>query len=213
MVRIVIVGAGGHGRVISDILSNLPDFDTVGFIDDDPAVCGTKINGRPVLGKSSDAASLKERFDISAAVIAIGDNKIRSTIFERFLKAGFSMPCIVHPKAIVSSGAMLGKGVVVMPGAIINIGSVIGDDVCINTAATVDHDCKISDHSHIFPGANITGGVCVGRFSYIGTNAAVNPNISIGENVMIGTGAAVVSDIPDGVVAVGVPAKIIKKKE
>lgn len=212
MRRLVIVGAGGHGRVILDILSSIKGFEVAGFLDDDPKMQGKLVDGIPVIGNTKDSVKLKKASGIEAAVIAVGNNRIRASLFERFEKEGFALPAFVHPKSIVSVNARMGSGTVIMPGAIINTGARLGKDVCVNTGATVDHDCVIGDHAHLYPGANLAGGVRVGAFSYIGTNAAVNPYISIGDNAFIGTGAAVVEDMPGDVVAVGVPAKVIKKQ-
>ncbi len=212
MSKILIIGAGGHGRVILDILSHLYSFEVMGFLDDDPGVKGKYIDGKPVLGSTADSIKVRSQSGADSAVIAIGNNAIRAAIFERFENEGFEMPFIIHPQAIISRNAKMGNGVIIMPGVTVNTGARIGRNVCINTGATVDHDCVIDDHAHIYPGANLAGGVHIGRLSYVGTNAAINPYISIGENSFIGSGAAVVEDMPADVVAVGVPAKVIKNK-
>lgn len=210
--KTVIVGCGGHGRVILDILRNMEDVQVIGFVDDNPKLTGNIVNDAKVIGTT---AVLKQLIagGVGAMVFGVGDNDVRARLFSLWQKAGFTMINAIHPGAIISRDVQLGQGIVVMPGAIINAGSEIEDNVCVNTGATVDHDNRIGKHVHIYPGANLTGGVSVGEYTYIGTNAAVNPYISIGSRVMVGTGAVVISNVPDNVTVGGVPAQIINNNK
>ncbi len=202
---IVIFGAGGHGKVVLDILLESKR-KVVGFIDDNKAKKGKIINGYSILGGWD---CLKGNKNIEIA-LGIGDNKVREELFNRAKKEGFPVTRAIHPRAIVSKTAKIGQGVVIMAGAVINPSVIIEDGVVINTGATVDHDCYLKKFCHIWPGANLAGTVIVGKYSYVGTGAAVIQNITIGDNTIIGAGAVVISDVSSGVTAVGVPSKTIK---
>jgi sugar O-acyltransferase (sialic acid O-acetyltransferase NeuD family) len=204
--KVVVFGAGGHGKVVLDILleSKVP---VAGFIDDNPAVHGTKILGYPVLGGWSYLTKNKK----IGLALGIGNNKIRRKIFEKAVAEKITVVSALHPQSVVSRFSKIGAGVVVMAGAVINPGVVIEEGVVVNTSASVDHDCYLKKFSHIWPGARLAGTVTVGEETYIGTGVSVIQNITIGKNVLVGAGAAVVEDIPDGVTAVGVPAQVIKR--
>ena len=210
--RVIILGCGGHGRVILDILQNMENVQVIGFLEDNPKFAGKIINGIKVFGNRTLLPQLFED-GTNGIVIGVGDNYIRADLFVQAKGMGFEMINAIHPRAIISEDVRIGQGVVVMAGAVINIGTKIGDNVCVNTGATVDHDNILADHSHIYPGANLTGGVTVGKYTYIGTNAAVNPYISIGSHVMVGSGAVVIADVPDNVTVAGVPAQVIKERK
>jgi len=204
--RIVILGAGGHAKEICVTLQ-LNGYQVVGFLDDDPALWGTQVLGLGVLGPISHAPSL----DIEGAIVGIGDNEIRRAFFEQLERWGIPIVNAIHPSAIISPHVFLGKGVVVHPQAIINVSAQIGDNVIINSGAIVTHDVTVGDHAHIGPGACLCGGVKVGKLAFVGAGAAVIPGKSIGEGAVIGAGGTVVEDIPPHSLAVGVPARTIKK--
>lgn len=204
--RIVIFGAGGHGRVVLDILLESKQ-NVIGFIDDDKKKCGKDLHGFKVLG---DFSCLKNK-KYAKLALGIGDNKIRAGIFEKAKKMGLKIARTIHPKAVVAADVKIGEGVVIMPGAIVNTGVVLEDGVVVNTGATVDHDCCLKKFCQIWPGANLAGGVRVGGFSYVGTGAAIIQNINIGKNVIIGAGAVIIEDVPDKATVVGNPGRIINR--
>jgi sugar O-acyltransferase (sialic acid O-acetyltransferase NeuD family) len=203
---IIIYGAGGHGRVVLDILLR-SGADVLGFLDDDIKKTGQEIRGFKVL---SDWSWVEDKALIRIA-LGIGNNRVRAKIFKKAKDRGIEVVSAIHPGAIVSEGARIGEGVVIMPGAVINPGTVLEDGVVVNTGATVDHDCRLERFCQIWPGANLAGAVRVGEFSYVGTGASIIPNIKIGKNVMIGAGAALICDVPDNVTVAGNPGKVIKK--
>jgi len=178
--KIVIFGAGGHGKVVLDILIE-SGMTILGFIDDDKAKIGQKIRGFNVLG---DFAYFEKKKSVTL-VLGIGNNVIREKIFNKAKNMGIGITSAVHPKAIVSKDVKLGEGVVIIPGAVINSGTVLEDGVVINTGASVDHDCYLGRFSQVWPGAHLAGSVRVGEFSYIGTGAAVIQNINIGKVISI----------------------------
>lgn len=208
--KAVIVGAGGHGRVILDMTQGL-QLEVVGFLDDNPALYGRKIDGTPVLGGSSLLGTLAA--EGLGVLLGIGDNAVRARFYGAVKEARMRVLSAVHPRAVVSKRTEIGEGVIVMAGAVINVGSKLGNNVCINTGATVDHDNVLEDHVHVYPGAHLTGGVTVKKFSYVSSGAVVGPNVTVGENVTVTAGAVVLDDVPDHVIVGGVPAKILKYKD
>ncbi|MBF0385759.1 MAG: acetyltransferase [Candidatus Omnitrophica bacterium] len=202
-----IFGAGGHGKVVLDILLSKKET-VIGFIDDNPAKKGKEVNGYKVFGDFNFIAKKKGVL----LALGIGDNQIRERIYTRALEAGIKIVEAIHDKAVVSEYAKIGEGVVIMPGAVVNSSARLEEGVVVNTGSTVDHDCLLKRFCHIWPGAHLAGTVTVGEFSYVGTGASVIPNLKIGRNTTVGAGAVVIKDIPDNVTVVGVPA-CIKKKE
>lgn len=192
-----LYGAGGHAKVIMDIL-RAEGKDIEALIDDNKElkeVMGVKVvNGR--LDK------------ISPLIISIGNNKTRKLIADR-VKAEFGRA--MHPSAIISDSAVIEAGTVVMQGAIVQACAHIGKHCIINTGASVDHECVIEDFVHISPHATLCGNVHVGEGAWIGAGATVIPGVKIGKWSVIGAGSVVVRDIPDGVLALGNRCKVIKK--
>jgi sugar O-acyltransferase (sialic acid O-acetyltransferase NeuD family) len=210
--KLILYGASGHGKVILDIIIQLGIYNIAGFIDDNENLVGSKFCGYEVLCTGEMLSQLLSR-GIEYSVVSIGNNFIRGKKAELLVSKGFKLVSAIHPKSVVNSNVDIGVGTVIMAGAVINSGTVIGKNVIINTSATVDHDCIIGDCVHISPGANLAGGVKVGELTHIGIGSCVIENITIGKNSIIGAGAVVSKDIPDNVVAVGVPAKVIKERE
>jgi len=206
--NVLIFGAGGHGKVVLDILIE-SGASVLGFIDDDKDKIGQKIRGFAVLG---DFSYFEKKKSVRMA-LGIGNNVIREKIFNKAKDMDISIVSAVHPKAIVSKDVKIGEGVVIMPGAVVNAGSVLSEGVVVNTGATVDHDSYLEKFCQIWPGAHLAGSVRVGAFSYVGTGASVIQNINIGKNAMIGAGAVIISDVPDSVTVAGNPGKVIKKNE
>lgn len=208
--RLLIVGASGHGRVVIEI-ARAAGYDPWVVIDDNSELKGCNFAGVPVVGGRDQLGRLREK-GCSLAIVAIGANPARielSTLLEAY---GFSFPVLAHPQACVSPSAIIGEGSVVMPGAVINALAVIGRHVIINTCASIDHDCFVGDFAHIAPGVNLCGSVRVGAASIIGVGACAIPRVQIGARAIIGGGAVVTTDIPENVVAVGVPAVFFGKK-
>jgi len=206
---IIGFGAGGHGRVLLDAVLLRNEFEVVGFIDENPALHGEHVHGIRVLGGDAILPELLGRGvrHVFLGVGGVGDNRPRAEIFGRLCRLGLRVVNVIHPTAVISKTAMLGNGVAVMAGAVINTGAQIGDNVIVNTGVLLEHDCCIGDHVHIAPGVVLSGGVRVGSYSHVGTGSSVRQNVSIGSGTIVGVGSAVVSDVPDGLTVVGVPAK------
>lgn len=198
---VILIGAGGHGKVIADILlcSGTP---VRGFLDDREGACAA---GLPWLGSVEEY----RRFPDAEFLIAVGDARTRRRI--ALAMDGVRWHTAVHPHAVVSSLEVeIGEGTVVMAGAVVNPGARIGRHCIINTGAVVEHDNDIGEFVHVSVGAHLCGGVRVGGGTWIGAGACVRNNLSVCENVMIGTGGVVVKDIVCPGTYVGVPA--ISKK-
>jgi acetyltransferase EpsM len=197
--RMVIFGAGGHGRSLAALLQKMGGFDLLGFIDDGvPA--GTEALGLPVLGSRDDLASLAEngvRLAING-VGGIGDLATRLEVFDLLQQAGFHSPTVIHPTAFLEDTAVLADGVQVFPFAYVGTNISTGFGCIINTGVIVSHDCQLADYVNLSPGATLAGGVTVGNGTLIGMRATVNLYVKIGARALIGNGATVKSDVPDG---------------
>ena len=195
--KIILVGGGGHCKVIIDAIRKSKEFDIIGITD--PLLVGQKISGIPVLGNDDELHSLfKEGVKYAfIGVGSVGDCTARKNIDANLNRIGFELPVIVHPKAVVGSDVELGKGTFVAAGAVINPGVKTGMNVIVNTCASIDHDCVIGDFVHIAPGATLSGGVSVGDETHIGTGANVIQNKKIGKRCMISAGFTVFRDVAD----------------
>ncbi|MEK5269377.1 acetyltransferase [Aeribacillus sp. FSL K6-8394] len=208
--KIVIIGAGGHAKVIIDMLKSSSQFEIAGCTA--PSKTESNVQGVPVIGDDSILPGLLKK-GIQNAFVAIGDNKKRREAFEQLSLLGFQHLNVISPFSYIAPTVKMGKGVAVMPGAVINADAVIGDNAIINTGATVDHDAVIESHTHIAPGSNVAGNVHVGEGAFIGTGSKVIPNVKIGRWSVIGAGAVVIRHIPDYKKAAGVPARIFKENK
>jgi UDP-perosamine 4-acetyltransferase len=208
--KLVIVGGGGHARVILDILERAGDFEVVGFTSREAEERTEALSGYPRLG-TDEALSDLFKSGVRHAFIAVGDNKRREMCFRMVTSMGFSMVNAISRDAIISARASLGNGVAIIPGAIVNIGAVIGDGVIVNTNASVDHDCVIGAFAHIAPGTALAGNVKVGCNALLGMGSRVIPDITIGPNSTVDAGAVVINALPADLLAVGVPAAVKKQ--
>lgn len=198
MKKIIIVGAGGHGKVVADI-ARLNGDEVIGYLDDKEPEELPEYN---IIGKTNLIGAEKDIWYF----VAIGNPAIR----ERLMQANCKYYTAIHPRAVVAEDVAIGDGCCIMANAVINSGAAVGRGVIVNTASTVDHDCSISDYVHIAPGANISGTVTVGIRTWIGVGAVVSNNIDICTDVTLGAGTVVVDHITEPGTYVGVPAKRIK---
>jgi sugar O-acyltransferase (sialic acid O-acetyltransferase NeuD family) len=207
MQRVFVYGAGGHGKVVADILLACKDSRLAGFVDDRVDLQSTSVLGLPVAGDGRWLQQEIRRMRIAVA-LGVGDNRARRRVAEKCVGWGAELLTLVHPTATVSESAQLGTGTVVMAQAVINPAAVTGNGVIVNTGAVVEHDVQIGEFAHVSPNAVMGGASQLGKFSHLGIGAVVLQSVSIGVNTIVGAGAVVVRNIPDGVVAFGVPAQI-----
>lgn len=208
--KLVICGAGGHAKVIIDILKLNAQYEVVGCTDNNLDRLNQRVLGVEILGDDSILLELYSK-GITNAFVALGDNRIRLKVANNLINVGFKIINVISTFAYVSDSVKLGQGIAIMPGAVINADSIIGNFSIINTNASVDHDCKVADYCHIAPGCNISGYAEVGVGTFLGTGCKVRDKVKIGEWCTIGVGSAVVKDIASYFLAYGVPATMIKR--
>jgi UDP-perosamine 4-acetyltransferase len=202
--RILLLGAGGHGKAIADLLLADGGYEVVGFVDAAPKA--SQVLGLPVLGDESRLAALAGQ-GITLAHAAVGHNAQRQAAAARLRAAGFSLPSLTHPAAVIGHGARLGQGAAILARAVIGPEAEIGALALINTGAIVEHDCVVAEAAHIGPGAVLAGGVRIGAGALIGAGAILRPGVVIGAGAVVGAGAAVVEEVAPGATVMGVPAR------
>lgn len=200
---LMIIGAGGHGRVVADCAEQSGKYQHIVFLDD--CFEERKNNSHwPIVGKSSDFVAYLESYDF---IVAFGNNDLRLTWLAKLSEHQASIASIFHPTATISPYAIIGKGSVVFAGAVINVDAKLGDGVIINTSASIDHDNVLGDGVHISPNAALAGQVTVGTKTWVGIGATVIQCVTISKNCQIGAGAVVVNDIKEPGTYIGIPAK------
>ena len=214
MDKVVGIGAGGHAKVIIDILRLRGEYQIAGLVDSNPELAGTQVLDVPVLGGDDELQKLMRDGTAYAFIgfASLSDSHLNKRVFDQASSLGFQVINVVHPSSVVSPSVRMGSGNRVFAGAIINPDATLGNNVVINTGAIVEHDCAIGDHAQIAPGARLAGNVTVGEGSIVGIGASVIQGINIGRYSTVGGGAVVIEDVPDATTVVGVPAKQIKKR-
>ena len=202
--KLLIIGAGGHGRVVADIAMRMERWKEISFLDDDENV--KPLLGCYLIGKSNEWDDYINDYDI---FVAIGNNNTRGKIQKQLEEAGASIPILIHPSAIIGKCVEIGKGSVIMAGTIINCCTIIGKGCIINTGSTIDHDNKIADYVHLSPGVHTAGMVQVGNETWLGIGSTVSNNINITGRCTVGAGSVIVKDISEAGTYVGVPARRI----
>jgi sugar O-acyltransferase (sialic acid O-acetyltransferase NeuD family) len=210
--RVIVWGAGGHGKVIVDALLASQSCTLVGILDDDKTKAGTNVLGLPVSYSPEGLQSFRRTLDFDGVAIGIGDNYIRNEKFRQVKACGLEPMNVIHPSAHISRFVELGVGITILAGAVVNPGTIIDDNVCVNTAASIDHDNHLETSCHIFPNATLTGGVRVGKFAYVGSGAVIAPNLVVNQYSQVGAGAVVLKDVAEGALVAGVPASEIGKQ-
>jgi UDP-perosamine 4-acetyltransferase len=208
--KVVGLGAGGHAKVVIDVLSRASGIDLVGLLSPDPAIKGQKVAGLRVLGGDELLGGLREQ-GVNGFVVCVGGTRntaARQRLFELAVRHGLEPVPAIHERAIIARSARFGRGPTVLAGAIINPDAVVGDNVLINTGAIIEHDVQLGNHVHVGPGARIAGGVVIETGAYVGIGATIRQGQRIGAAAVVGAGAVVVDDVAPGATVVGVPARI-----
>jgi sugar O-acyltransferase (sialic acid O-acetyltransferase NeuD family) len=204
MRKLLILGAGGHGKVVADAAESSGRWSAIAFLDDRHPILST-VGIWPVLGTCADLQGW--RSEEWEAIAAIGDAPQRMEMIAQLAAAGIAVATVIHASAIVSRLATVEAGAVVLAGAVVNPGARVGRGCIVNTGAIVEHDCLLEEGVHIASGACLGGGVTVAANSLIGTSACIRNGLSIGRDATIGAGAVVVANVGDGTTVVGVPAR------
>jgi sugar O-acyltransferase (sialic acid O-acetyltransferase NeuD family) len=207
--RLVVLGAGGHGKVVADAARAAGD-DVLAFADADPSRLGLEVMGIPIV--AGDVPSLARYCEREAAMVAVavGHNAARKRLFGELGAAGVRLASVVHPTATLAPSVQVGAGAVVFAGAIVNVSSLIGAGAIVNTGVRLDHDGSLGEFAHVSPGVSTGGEVLIGEGAHLAVGVSVRNRVRIGAWSVVGVGAAVVSDLPDRVVAYGVPARIVR---
>ena len=210
--RVIIVGAGGHGHVMLDVLLCQDLAEVVGFLDDREELLGTTSRAGVLIMGGTDWSRLAPD-TAEAFVVAIGNNSRRRGKYQAAIEAGLVPWSAVHPSAVIADNAKLGEGIQVVGGVVINPFAEVGCDVILNTSCTVDHDSRIGDHAFLGPGVHLGGEVEVGEMVLLGLGAIVLPGAKIGEGAVVGAGAVVTKDVEAWTMVVGVPARRVRDVE
>ncbi len=210
MEKYIVLGAGGHAKIVLDILES-GGKEIAGLTD---AVQTGKCLGYPILGPDSILEELKEQ-GINCAAMGIGNvgkPAIRDKVYNYAKELGFAFPNVIHPTSIVSASAHLEEGIVAAAGSVINPDARIGSLAIINTGAVVEHEVTLGYGVHVAPNATVLGAASVGDNTFCGAGSVILPMVHVGKNVIIGAGAVIREDVPDDSVIVGIPGHIIKNK-
>jgi sugar O-acyltransferase (sialic acid O-acetyltransferase NeuD family) len=206
--HLLVIGAGGHGKVAADCARAAGLWFDISMLDD----------RWPQLERSGDwavvgrADALHEQHPDAEFFVGIGDGSDRLRILKQLLAAERRVTTIIHPRATVSPDTFVGTGSLVVAGAVVNAGVRMGVGCVVNTCASVDHDCWLGEGVHICPGTHLAGNVRIGDGSWVGIGSVITEGVQVGHRVTVGAGAVVVHDVTDGLVVVGAPARPIQKR-
>lgn len=206
MTKLVIIGAGGHGKAVADCAKAMDCYDDIVFLDgqypEHGGFCGWKVVGSP-----DDFAQFNQNAEF---FVAIGSNAGRQTWQQKLQQNGCEIATLIHPSSEIGTEVSIGQGSLVLANCVINILSTLGEGCIVNTSASIDHDCRLEDFVHIAPGVRLAGTVTLCSSVFMGVASAAIPGITIGKNTIVGAGATVVSNIAESVTVVGTPARVTK---
>lgn len=209
----IILGAGGHARVLIDCLQHSKEVAIFGILDPNQDLIGSTIFDIPVIGSDELLAEMTDK-GVEYFVVGVGgagNNHPRIKLFNQALRYGLKPLTVTHPSAIISRWAIIGDGSQLLPGCIVNASARIGVNCIINSGSIVEHDCSIGDHVHIATGAKLASTVKVGEGAHIGAGSTIRQLIKIGKYAIIGAGAVVIDDVQANTVVAGVPATFLKQ--
>ncbi len=206
--KCVIIGAGQYSGVIREILEKIEKLEIEGYLDDNPALDGKKIDGLPVLGRTNMLAEIARR-GVNNFIVSVGEPHLRAQLFQRAVDAGLKPISAIHPRACISKNALIEDGCVVEAHSLVSIRSTISRGTFITQNCSISHDCRLGEFSHMAPGSHLGGMVRIGRGVLIGIGGAVSPNIEIGDNVIVAPGTSVDRNVAPGCVMEGCPGRVI----
>ncbi len=205
--KLLILGSGGHGRVVADVAEKSKEFEEISFLDNNylNSNSSKEFNNKKVIGDISLASLEKFSLNFSHAFVGIGDNKVRLKWLKEIRNFNFLIPIIIDPSAEISKFAEIDKGCFINTNVVIQCNTRIEFGSILNTSCTIDHDSVVGEGTHISPGVNIAGNVNIGKYCWIGIGSQIIQNVRIGNNVIVGGGSLVLKDIPDNIKAFGNP--------
>lgn len=211
--KLVIWGAGGYARVVSNIAKLTTTFDVFGFLDDvHPERRGEAFCGATILGGAEQLEALASD-GVRCVALAFGRSTARLRVADTLSEKRLRVVTLVHPTAVIAPDVVIGAGTTIGAATVVDPGTSVGRCVILGSGVTVAHDCTLSDGVRLSGGSDLGGAVQVGHGAMIGTGAIVRNGISIGAGTLVGAGAVVVKDLPAGVVAVGAPARVLRPVE
>lgn len=214
MQKIIIIGAGPHAEVTIDIIEEEGKYEIVGIIDSKREL-GSRFNKYKIIGRQENLIEICNELNTISGLVCIGDNwsrmKVVNYIYSKL--SNFNFITTIHPKAVISKNAQIGKGNVIMPGVIINTKAVVGDFCIINTNSSLEHYCNMSNYSSLSAGVTTGGFVNIGMFAALALGVTIFDRVNIGQNTVVGSGSLVTNDLPDNVLAYGIPAKIVRTRK
>lgn len=204
----LILGGGGHAKVVIDAIQASAAADRMAILDPDPGKIGKEVQGISVIGDDSviDEAVGLGYSHFTVGYGGIGNTHGRRELYLKGLAAGLSPLSIRHPGATLSAHCRIGDGVQALAGVIVNAGAVVAENVILNTGAILEHDCRVDDHAHLGPGCRVLGGAKVGNLAIISAGSVIRQGVVIGEGAVVGAGAVVLTDVEAGMTVAGVPA-------
>lgn len=210
-IQVVVLGAGGHARVLIEILRLQGGVELVGILDPDVQRWSTDLQGVSIRGGDDLLPALVAAgaTHFALGVAGVGPNPARAKLHDTACRQGLRPLAAIHPAAMVSSHAEVGAGAQLFPAAIVNAGARIGICAIVNSGAIVEHDAVVGDFAHVASGACLAGGVFVGAGAFIGAGATVIQGVRIGAGALVAAGAVVIRDVPKNTLVVGVPARIL----
>jgi len=208
--QLFVYGAGGHAKIVIETIKRQGAYNLVGLLDDDPGKKGRELLGVQVLGGQEKLGELQAA-GVGYFVVAIGNNRARRQKMGELLRLGLKPVTVIDPTAIVLGGASVGAGSMILGYSCVSADVTLGQACILSINCSVGHDSCLGDCAHLAPGVRLGGNVHIGEESFLGLGAVVLPGVHIGQRVTVGAGAAVVRDLPDDTVAVGVPAKIMRR--
>jgi UDP-N-acetylbacillosamine N-acetyltransferase len=208
--KIVIWGASSQALIIADIIRSQDVYEIVGLLDSvNPERAGTEFLGAPILG-GEEQLDVLLRQGVKHLIVGVGSGHARLRLADSARSHGYQLATTIHPRAIIAGDVTVGAGTVIMAGVVINPGANLGDNVIVSTCASVEHECTIAEGVTISAGVHMGGRVRIGRAATVEIGATIARRISIGGGSVVGAGSVVLHDIPDGVLAYGTPARVIR---
>lgn len=212
--NIVLIGGGNHVQYCIDIIERENKYNIIGIIDSIKNI-GEELYGYKVIGRQENIVDLGFQYEFAAGIITVGDNWTRYKIYQSIIKkwGWFTFVNAIHPSVIIGNNVKIGDGVIAMAGVIFNPGALIGDFSFFATGAQIEHDCIIGGFSSVSAGSVLGGHVHIKGWSAVTLGVTILDRVTIGMNTVIGSGSLVTKDVPDNVLAYGIPAKVIRTRE